>query len=1000
MLTPGQDFGHFKILQKLGEGGMGEVYLAEDLKLNRRVALKTLRDDYFDNQDRRDRFEREAKTAAQISHANVMAIYDIGAATDSQSRKDIGYIVMEYIKGRTLTEYITSSANDVGALLRLAEKIASGLAAAHKMSIVHRDIKADNILIDEHDEPKILDFGLAKAIEPLQMEGAPASGETVKKQLTTAGTVVGTVSYMSPEQVRGEAVDNRSDIFSFGVLLYRMFTGDMPFIGSTQVSILAKILEAQHPSPHSMKENINPEIERIIDKCLQKNPNDRYQDTRDLVVDLRNLRRQYDSGVSSSTSSLTAQIDSAVRSDRKKQRTRRLLRAGIIVIVLLIFLRLIGLHPLKVDVSSDSGSTAQAGTYSLAILGFDNKTGDAELDWLKTGLPEILLTDLAQDQSMNIISQRRLVEELGGEGDDLDQFSYEEQVKAARSLGAVNVLSGSIFKLGGKIRIDARLEDVASGKILLAEKVVSEDPMTLVDSLATRMASAMNVRSMTLVDKGVSQLTTSSPEAYKYYHLGMQKFLDESYEEAIIDFNKAVALDSTFALAYMRIAMSYAFQGRQQDGVPYFIQAKRFDSHLPAKERNLLDVYTEIWLKQNFDLAMSKMKTLADTYPDDKESRTVYALLRWELFKDTTGSLQLFQEVLQQDPKYQLALRFVVQCCEGMKDYDKAIAYCKQMQQYYPESPLSYRGLAELYLLKDDIDAAISAYEQVLAKYPGDADALQSLSTCFIRKRDFSKADYYAEEFRKIYANDPFKMNQYYYIKGNLAIWAGKFRTCVKLGGLGIANALASKDSMRVVQAFRSVSMLYDAIGIKDSAAYYYKKSLPWTSWSQKINYPVGLVAIDRKYADELRPMLRQALVDFRSRVPSQLLSIADGVQELFDGLANADTTGVIRAMELLMKTGQTSSDARRELGENNILFGRYQKGKELLEPLVSGPDQLTWGYTYLDDNHLLGIAEEALGNKAAAKKYYQEVLRYWGSPEIEIAPIKDTRARLARLGA
>ena len=220
---------------------------------------------------------------------------------------------MEYIKGRTLTEYVTSSTTDTSALLRLAEKIASGLAAAHKMSIVHRDIKADNILIDEHDEPKILDFGLAKAIEPLQMEGAPASGETVKKQLTTAGTVVGTVSYMSPEQVRGEAVDNRSDIFSFGVLLYRMFTGDMPFVGSTQVSILAKILEAQHPSPRSRNENINPEIERIIDKCLQKNPNDRYQDTRDLVVDLRNLRRQYDSGVSSSTSSMTAQIDSAVR---------------------------------------------------------------------------------------------------------------------------------------------------------------------------------------------------------------------------------------------------------------------------------------------------------------------------------------------------------------------------------------------------------------------------------------------------------------------------------------------------------------------------------------------------------------------------------------------------------------------------------------------------------------------------------------------------------------
>ncbi|TFH61486.1 MAG: hypothetical protein E4G91_08075 [Candidatus Zixiibacteriota bacterium] len=576
MLTPGQDFGHFKILQKLGEGGMGEVYLAEDLKLNRRVALKTLRDDYFDNQDRRDRFEREAKTAAQISHANVMAIYDIGTATDPQSRKDIGYIVMEYIKGKTLTEYVAGSTADTGALLRLAEKIASGLAAAHKMSIVHRDIKAENILIDEHDEPKILDFGLAKAIEPLQMEGAPASGETVRKQLTTAGTVVGTVSYMSPEQVRGEAVDNRSDIFSFGVLLYRMFTGDMPFVGSTQVSILAKILEAPYPSLHTKNENINPEIERIIDKCLQKSANDRYQDTRDLVVDLRNLRRQYDSGVSSSTSSVTAQINSALRTDRKKQRIKRLIRVSAVLLIIILVMSLGGNSPLKKLFFGSTTASLQAGTYAVAILGFENKTGDAELNWLKTGLPEILLTDLAQDSSINIISQRRIFEELGGEGDDFSRFSYEDQVRAARKLGAINVLSGSIFKLGDKIRIDARLEDAASGKILLAEKVVSDDPMTLVDSLATRMASAMNMRGLALVDRGVSQLTTSSSEAYKYYHLGMQKFLDQFYDEGITDFNKAVALDSTFALAYMRIGMSYVFQGRLQDGVPYFHTAKRF----------------------------------------------------------------------------------------------------------------------------------------------------------------------------------------------------------------------------------------------------------------------------------------------------------------------------------------------------------------------------------------------------------------------------------------
>ncbi len=998
MLTPGQNFAHFRILQKLGEGGMGEVYLAEDTKLGRRVALKTLRDDYFDNQERRDRFEREAKTAAQISHANVMAIYDIGSALDQQSRKEIGYIVMEYVKGRTLTEYVTGLATDTGALLRLAEKIASGLAAAHRMSIVHRDIKAENILIDEHDEPKILDFGLAKAIEPLQMEG-PVTGDTVKKQLTTAGTVVGTVACMSPEQVRGEAVDSRSDIFSFGVLLYKMFTGEMPFSGSTQVSILAKILEAQHPPLHTMNKNINPELERIIDKCLQKSPNDRYQDTRDLVIDLRNLRRQYDSGISSSTSSVTAQIDSAVRQDRKKQRTKRLIRAGIILVSLFLFLRLVGLVPLRMSVSSGPDSVAQAGAYSLAILGFDNKTGDAELDWLKTGLPEILLTDLAQDQSMNIISQRRLVEELGGDGHELEEYSYEEQVKAARRLGAVNVVSGSIFKLGDKIRIDARLEDVASGKILLAEKVVSDDPMKLVDSLAARMVSALNMREQVAAGS-VSEVTTHSAEAYRYYHLGMQKFLDELFDEAIVDLRKAVALDSTFALAYMRIGMSYVFNGRVQDGVPYFAQAKRHDSHLPPKERSLIDVYSEIWLKQNFDVALTKMKTLVDSYPDDKESKTVYALLRWQLNKDTTGALQLFQEVLKQDPKYQLALTFLVQCYESQRNYDKAVEYTKQLQQYHPESPAAARKLGELYTLQDRFDEAIAAYNDVLRRFPGDADALSSLIECYIKQHDFANADRYVEEYREAHDGDAFRMVDYYRWKANLANWSGKFNTSMKYRFSALTQAYETRDSARIVSALQTISNYYQVFDMLDSAAYYHRKSLPWSGTFQRLSYAVGLVGINRAYVDEVRALQREYIAVFRSRIPENLQPLGDGIQMMFDGYVAADTAMVIEGLQLVYKVGGSSTDTRRGIGELYVLTGKYKEGIEWLQPVVSGNDRLTSGFFYPYENYMIGVANEALGNKQEAVKDYQEMLKYWSNPEIELKEIKDARARLARLTA
>lgn len=256
MLEAGRQFAHFNIIRLLGEGGMGQVYLAEDQKLGRQVALKVLTKQYFNDTERMQRFEREARTAAQVSHPNVMAIYDIGAAPDPDDGQEISYIVMEYISGKPLSDYMRAKPSDLATTVRLAEKIASGLAAAHKMMVVHRDIKADNIIVDDEDQPKILDFGLAKPMEPLQMKGDGDSTRTISKELTKAGKIVGTVSYMSPEQVRGEKVDARSDIFSFGILLYRMASGEFPFAGPTEVSTLAKILESKH-EPLRMRNDLS-----------------------------------------------------------------------------------------------------------------------------------------------------------------------------------------------------------------------------------------------------------------------------------------------------------------------------------------------------------------------------------------------------------------------------------------------------------------------------------------------------------------------------------------------------------------------------------------------------------------------------------------------------------------------------------------------------------------------------------------------------------------------
>ncbi len=995
MLNPGQMIAHFKVVKKLGEGGMGEVYLAEDQKLNRQVALKVLPADYFDDAERQQRFQREAKTAAQISHANVMAIYDIGAVVDPTTGREMNYIVMEHVQGEPLIDYLQHHPNDMATVVRLAEKIASGLAAAHKINIVHRDIKALNIVVNRDGEPKILDFGLAKPLDALQWGDKDDSTETVSQHLTRAGKIIGTVSYMSPEQARGEEVDIRSDIFSFGILLYKMATGYLPFTGSSPVSTLAKILEAKPESPRLKNQNVPTELERIIDKCLQKDPGDRYQDTRDLVVDLRNLRRQYDSGP---TDSLSAVRD--VPSDIHKSRVLGLgwkklaLIAAALVVLIAVFTGVFDTS------SSDGVPTLRAGESSLAIVSFENKTGDAGLDWLETGLPEILLTDLAQSQAINLISRERLLDYLNREKKgDADSHTHAEMLSAARALGAVNLLSGSLYKLGDNIRIDARLEEVATGKIILGEKVVGRDAFALVDSLTEKIAHSLNVSELMSSHVSVSELTSSSPEAYRLYHEGMEKFELELYEEAIDKFNRALAIDPGFALAYMRIGMANVFRGRQQEGARYFALAQEYKSRLPLREKSLLDIYSGFWLEQRYDESFIRLETFVNHYPDDKEGRTFYALAFVAFAQDTASAFAHLDTVLEIDPQYQLALSFYAQTHQEYGDLEKAVEYVKLIRRYHPESPAPFLRLADLYLEQMKLDDAIDEYTDALARFPDNPRALRGLSSLYIRKRDFESSRQYLEKFAKRYHNDPYRMENYYHAHANLANWSGKFRSSLDLLFQALKQAKLTGDSSITFNALHAISSNYERYDLPDSALFYARVAHRWANPLERLTYPLRLVTIDHNTEAEARPVFKKSLDEFKSRMPSQMWPLLNLVEQLFEAYCQLDTAAMIEATEELAKQQQQEGGGNVRLaGYLRVLSGQYESGIEILQRFVSGRHELTSGFHYPYIRYLLGIANEGLGNTEEAIQNYEEMLRYWSKPEIELKEIKDARTRLAKL--
>jgi len=1030
----GRQFAHFKVIRKLGEGGMGEVYLAEDLKLGRNVALKILQSEFFDDPDRLQRFTREAKTAAKISHANVMAIYDLDRARDESSDRDISYIVMENVSGQTLSEYLVSRTPSNAELLRLSERIAAGLSAAHQLKIVHRDIKSDNIKVDDTGEVKILDFGLAKPLDIVLGSKEADMTDTASNELTQEGKILGTVTYMSPEQARGGPIDTRSDIFSFGILLYRMFSGVSPFEGPDKVSVLAKILEGRQEPLRLKNESIPAELERIIDKCLQKDPNDRYQDTRDLVVDLRSLRRQHDSTISDSSSVMTnaPKFKKTVMFNLSWKKVVlaiaalvTLLAILIMVVVPVVFVShsddtpvsgLANLENLGENITralADQGLLDEDGSIrvsglpklpvqanALAILGFDNKTGNTELDWLQAGLPEILLTDLAQSGAMNIIGRSRVLDCLSDKvKSTTDLASHQECVTAARSLGAATVLSGAFYKMGDKIRIDARLEDIKSGQILLAEKVVGDDPFVLVDSLTQKIARSMNVKGPKSADREVADITSSSPEAYREYILGMDKFGLSEYDEANEHFEKAIAIDSNFALPYMRIGMGYSLRNRAQEAIPYFAAAQRFEDRLPIKERSLLDIYNDIWFNQQYDDGMVKCKAFVANYPNDKEARSFYAILLHQLGKDSESALAHLDTVMALDSRFMLALSWYTQIYGGLQDYDKVIEYGILMKSYYPESPESYQILMTAYHQLDLHDEAIATAQELLQKFPDDDQALTTLLSSYIIKRNFDSAAFYTEKIREKHGDDPFKMLNYHYFRCNQEFWKGRFHSGMDELFNGLEVAKGMNDSSRITQAYIRISNRYETLDMKDSSLHYNHEALKWATIFQKLDLYVSEVQWDPSSEPTVRPLIETGLNDFRSRLPQEMWNLADLLQNMFDARCNADTALLIDALRSLIEdANQGGSGVRAQWGALLVLTHRYDEGKTVLSEVLSGQHETTNSWNYLPSLYYMGIAEEALGDPDAAVEAYREVLKYWSDPDVELDEIIDTRERLARL--
>jgi len=474
----GRMLGRFQVREKVGEGGMGVVYRADDTRLNREVALKLIHPRHVKDEDARRRFIREAQAASGISHPNVCTIHSI-EEEDGQL-----FLVLEFLDGRTLKDALPELRENWKDLLDALVQGAEGLAEAHRRNIVHRDIKSSNFWITPRGLVKIMDFGLAKQIGASK----PISSSDLTADFTDPGITVGTTHYMSPEQARGREVDQRSDIFSFGVVLYEVAAGRLPFTGISTVDVLDQILHTDPVPPSQVRGDVPADYDRATMKCLRKSVEERYQSAADLVVDLKELRRDIELGRDlsresrtpspSSGPALAAPVsgtaipvpDSSVSHCPAHRPLKSWLTIGAAMLTLV--LGTIGAVLLLSNKKPSAAIDAAVGKPAVAVLAFENNTGDPKLSWYGSNAAELLAVDFSKMPNVDIISKQRIFDVLKQlKMEKMPTLDSQVSTEVAKQSGARIMVRGSTLMLGGAVVMQAEVSDVASGKVLAAERV-------------------------------------------------------------------------------------------------------------------------------------------------------------------------------------------------------------------------------------------------------------------------------------------------------------------------------------------------------------------------------------------------------------------------------------------------------------------------------------------------------------------------------------------------
>ena len=802
---------HYNIGERLGGGGMGEVFRAEDTRLGRNVALKFLPASYQYDPDRRERFFKEARTASSLRSPYIAAIYDIGEYEGSN------FIVMELVEGVLLSRMLERGPLPIFDAIGIAMQVADALDEAHSIGIIHRDIKSSNLIITDRGLVKVLDFGLARTSGNLQPPGRDSDSDPTTKlgQETVVGLVLGTVSYMSPEQALGQAVDHRSDIFSLGVVTYEMLTGQLPFSGESSTEVIDRIVHSEPLAIARLNYNVPQELERIVRKTLEKNPNYRYQSAREMYIDLRNLQRDLD------TNNRTGSVGQPIT---EHQATVLLTEKQ----------------------AGQSSELAPKLENAVAVMTFANITGEPTDEWIGSGIAETVTSDLKKVRGLSVIGRERTFEVLKDLGTgQLADFDESVAIDVGRRLAASWILGGGYQRIGEMIRITARVIDVNTGEVVRTVKIDGNinEIFTLQDKIVYELSQGLNLELGTSEISDIEADETKSVEAYESFSRGMINLRTgsrDSLDRAIHYFEKAAELDPNYAGAWAALSAAYDLKGGflsipelSHKAVEFAQKAIKLNPRLSHAHQFLGGAYNTLG---RYDEAIESINEAVRLEPDNAGARGSLARAYWigkGMIEEAIVELERAVSINPQAGYSYLQLVFLHTLVGNYTRAEAAAKHAIELQEKYISGKEglqvvgAHTRLGYCYYRQGRYDEAIEEYERELEFLKTSDHALrerslteleQKLGAAYLRKGDMGAAEEHFKSAIKRFeyrlgkgSDDPFTK---YYIACLYAL-KGDADKAVKYLGESIAplkaiNTLRARtdpdfDSLREDPRFREL---------------------------------------------------------------------------------------------------------------------------------------------------------------------------------------------------